>query len=67
MSFIGVGQVIEIVIPGIRAKEFSLVQMLGVENDLIWQQEGEDLVVQTPDVNPCKYAYCFKIHLAPNQ
>ncbi len=56
----------EIVIPGIRAKESSSVQMLGLEKDLIWQQEGENLVVRTPDEKPCKYAYCFKIHLASN-
>ena len=53
----------EIVIPGIVAKESSSIQMLGVEKDLIWNQEGENLVVQTPDEKPCKYAYCFKIHL----
>ena len=57
----------EIVIPGILAKESSSIQMLGVEKDLTWQQEGKNLIVQTPDVKPCKYAYCFKIHLASNK
>ena len=57
----------EIFIPGIHAKESSSIRMLGVEKDLIWQQEGGNLIVQTPDVKPCKYAYCFKIHLASNK
>lgn len=57
----------EVVIPGVRAEESSSIRMLGVDEDLIWQQEGENLVVQTPDTKPCKYAYCFKIQLASDQ
>ena len=57
----------ELMIPGIRAKESSSIRMLGVDKDLIWHQQGQNLVIRTPDEKPCKYAYCYKIHLASNK
>jgi len=39
------------------------VSMLGIDDDLKWEQRREGLVVSFPGKLPCKYAYVFKIQL----
>jgi alpha-L-fucosidase len=50
-----------IVIPNTRARKGAAIRMLGVAEPLMWKQEGNSIVIQTPESRPCKYAYCFKI------
>jgi len=51
----------QVKIPNMRARPGSAIRMLGVDEDLQWRQEGRDLVIQTPNSRPCKYAYAFRI------
>lgn len=51
----------ELLVPGLRARPGSAIRMLGVDADLEWRQSGEDLVIQAPGGQPCKYAYAFRI------
>ena len=37
--------------------------MLGLDNELKWEQIGKDLTIQIPEIKPCEYAYSFKIQL----
>jgi len=39
------------------------VSMLGIDDDLKWEQRRDGLVVSFPGKLPCKYAYVFKIQL----
>jgi alpha-L-fucosidase len=50
-----------VVIPGIRVRKGSKIQMLGVDNELKWEQKGEDIIIFTPLNRPCNYAYSFVI------
>jgi alpha-L-fucosidase len=40
------------------------VSMLGIEDDLMWEQRQDGLVVSFPGKQPCKYAYVLKIQLS---
>jgi alpha-L-fucosidase len=40
------------------------VSMLGIDDDLKWEQKRDGLVVSFPDKKPCKYAYVLKIQLS---
>jgi hypothetical protein len=51
----------EVLIPGVSAAPSTAITMLGVNGELDWRQEGENLVIKTPDTKPCKYAYSFAI------
>lgn len=50
---------------GIAAADGAKVTMLGREGDLEWKQDGDDLVITMPKVNPsrmpCDYAWTFKV------
>ncbi len=37
------------------------ISMLGVDEELVWNQKEEDFVVALPKQKPCEYAYCLKI------
>jgi alpha-L-fucosidase len=39
------------------------VSMLGIDDDLKWEQRRDGLTVVFPDKKPCKYAYVLKIKL----
>ena len=53
----------KLVIPGITAKPGSAIRMLGVDEDLKWNQTGSDIEVSLPNAKPCNYAYSFKIRI----
>jgi alpha-L-fucosidase len=53
-----------IVIPDTRAREGAAIRMLGVAEELMWEQDGDSIVIQMPKSRPCKYAYCFKIPIS---
>lgn len=40
------------------------VSMLGIDDDLQWEQRRDGLAVSFPDKVPCKYAYVLKIQLS---
>ena len=50
-------------IPGITAQPGSAIRMLGVDEDLKWNQSGSDIEVSLPKAKPCDYAYSFKISI----
>ena len=51
----------EVVIPNVTPATGTVIKMLGVDSALDWRQDGEDLVIKTPDSKPCNYAYSFEI------
>ncbi len=55
----------QLILKGITAAEGAKVSFLGGEQELKWNQNGNDLVIEMPKVNPsrmpCKYAYTFKV------
>ena len=51
----------EATIPDISAEKDSRVQLLGVDGERGWEQEGDKMVVTMPDTRPCRYAYTLKI------
>ncbi|MCK4746248.1 MAG: hypothetical protein KAT15_04395, partial [Bacteroidales bacterium] len=50
-----------VTIPGVQAKKRSEIRMLGVDKELGWKQNGDDLVIQLPPDPPCDYACSFAI------
>ncbi|KXA95358.1 hypothetical protein AKJ65_01960 [candidate division MSBL1 archaeon SCGC-AAA259E19] len=53
-----------LVLHNIVAEPKSAIRMLGVDENLTWWQRGDDLIIQTPAVQSCDYAYSFKIKRA---
>jgi len=45
----------------VRARENSIIQMLGVDETLEWRQDENKLTIKIPDKRPCRFAYTFKI------
>ena len=54
-----------LVLKGIKAAADAKVTFLGRDGNLEWQQQGDDLVISVPDVNPsrlpCDHAWTFKV------
>jgi len=55
----------QLVLKNVQAAEGAKVSFLGGEQDLKWKQDGANLVIEMPKVNPsrlpCDFAYTFKI------
>lgn len=56
----------ELRLKGVLIVEDGAVTLLGVQGHLNWTQDGEDLIIEMPSVNPskmpCDHAYTFRIH-----
>ena len=48
-------------IPHVQAKPGSTMRMLGVETPLVWEQQGDHLVVQMPAAQPWRHAFSIAI------
>jgi alpha-L-fucosidase len=46
---------------GLYPSEIASISMLGDGNELKWEMTKEGLIVETPRVKPCDYAFAFKI------
>ncbi len=46
-----------------RIGKIHSVELLGHQGELKWDHSGDGLIVTFPEKKPCKFAYCFKIHL----
>lgn len=55
----------KLTLKSIKAQAGATVSMLGVDGDLDWKQDGENMVIEMPSVNPsrmpCEFAYTFKV------
>lgn len=55
----------QLVLRGIKAADDATVTMLGMVGDLEWEQQGENLVITLPMLNPskmpCQHAWTFKL------
>jgi hypothetical protein len=50
------------IIPGVTAEPGSVIRMQGSEKELMWHQDGENLVIEElPDPLPCDHAWIFRI------
>ena len=47
--------------PGFYKEEIKRITMLGDGRELDWELTRKGLVIETPDKEPCKHAYVFKI------
>ena len=43
------------------AGDIKSVSMLGTDEEIKWEHNGEALIVQFPKTPPCEFAYCIKI------
>ena len=41
--------------------QIAKVEMLGSKSNLLWTRGPQGLEIQAPDIQPCKYAYSFRI------
>ena len=53
----------ELRLTSLAGKEVSKVEMLGLNDAVIWKQDAKGLLIQPPAKRPCRYAYTFKITL----
>jgi alpha-L-fucosidase len=57
-----------VAIEGIQAKDGSQVTMLGCKDALLWENDGDKLIITIPPALnakiPCEHAFCFKIERA---
>lgn len=44
-----------------RAREGSVIRMLGVDEELDWEQDENGLTIKSPSEKPCNYAYAFRM------
>ncbi len=55
-------------IPGVQAVKGSSVYMLGSDQNLSWEQKGENLIIkELPNPLPSEHAWAFKIQISENQ
>jgi alpha-L-fucosidase len=50
-----------------EAQTVTLVELLGADSKLSFEQRADGLHVQLPTAAPGKYAYSFRIHFAPGR
>jgi len=48
---------------GVQADRIGRVSLLGGQNDLIWKQAEDALIIHVPDQRPGEHAVVFKIEL----
>ncbi|AUP81261.1 alpha-L-fucosidase [Flavivirga eckloniae] len=55
----------QLIIKGVKLGTGSTVEMLGTYKTLKWKQQGENVVIEVPALNPsevpCEYAWTFKL------
>lgn len=55
----------KLVVKGVKAANGNKVTLLGHDGELVWQQDGENIVITLPPLNPsklpCQHAWVFKI------
>jgi hypothetical protein len=52
-------------LPGIKPARGAAIRMLGVEQELLWREAGDGLIIQTPKTPPCRHAFAYRIPLGP--
>ncbi|MCS6953871.1 MAG: alpha-L-fucosidase [Bryobacterales bacterium] len=55
----------ELRLAALAGEKVTRVELLGSSEALEWKQEASGLTIRPPRQRPCRYAYAFKIQLAP--
>lgn len=53
-----------VTVPSVKPARGAAIRMLGVNEDLVWHETANGVVIHTPKTPPCKYAFAFRIPLS---
>lgn len=54
----------ELRLTSLAGRAVETVEMLGLDEAIVFKQDSRGLVIQPPAKRPCRYAYTLKLHLA---
>jgi alpha-L-fucosidase len=47
----------------IKSEQIERINLLGHEGTLSWRQDEKGLKIEMPGIQPCEYAWCFRIQI----